>query len=292
MNLLKKLKSGSWLIFAIITTVFWGIWGAFIEVPEKAGFPATLGYVIWSLTMIPCALVALYNINWKIDAHRKSIFLGCAAGFTGAAGQIILFQALRTGPAYLVFPFVSLSPIVTIFLSNLLLKEKASKKQWIGIILALIAIFLFSYQPSDGSSYEGISWLILAVLVFVLWGVQAYVLKFANESMKAESIFFYMAITALFLSPFALYMTDWSQDINWGWNGPYLAASIQILNAIGALTLVYAFRYGKAMVVAPLTGLSPIITVGISLALYAIIPSSWVLAGVVIAFIAIYLLSE
>ena len=27
---------------------------------------------------------------------------------------------------------------------------------------------------------------------------------------------------------------------------------IQILNAVGALTLVYAFRYGKAIVVSPL----------------------------------------
>ena len=32
----------AWFAFALITTVFWGIWGAFIEIPEKAGFPATL----------------------------------------------------------------------------------------------------------------------------------------------------------------------------------------------------------------------------------------------------------
>ena len=43
-----------WLTYAVITTLFWGVWGAFIEVPEKRGFPATLGYVVWSLTMIPC----------------------------------------------------------------------------------------------------------------------------------------------------------------------------------------------------------------------------------------------
>jgi hypothetical protein len=32
-----------WLLFAFITTAFWGVWGALIETPEKAGFPATLG---------------------------------------------------------------------------------------------------------------------------------------------------------------------------------------------------------------------------------------------------------
>ena len=53
------MESNIWLVYAVITTLFWGVWGAFIEAPEKRGFPATLGYVVWSLTMIPCAVVAL-----------------------------------------------------------------------------------------------------------------------------------------------------------------------------------------------------------------------------------------
>lgn len=44
-----------------------------------------------------------------------------------------------------------------------------------------------------------------------------------------------------------------------------LAAIVQMLNAVGALTLVYALRYGKAIIVVPITGLAPVITVVISL---------------------------
>ena len=45
-----------------------------------------------------------------------------------------------------------------------------------------------------------------------------------------------------------------------------MTAGIQILNAIGALTLVYAFRYGKAMVVAPLTNAgAPLVTAVLAL---------------------------
>jgi hypothetical protein len=66
------LKIRPWLIYAIITTTFWGVWGALIELPEKAGFPATLGYVVWALTMIPPALVALKIINWKLEKDKKS----------------------------------------------------------------------------------------------------------------------------------------------------------------------------------------------------------------------------
>lgn len=286
------MKSRLWLIFALVTTSFWGVWGALIEIPEKAGFPATLGYSVWALTMIPPALVALKIINWKLEYNSRSIFLGCVIGFLGAGGQLILFQALRMGPAYIVFPFISLSPVVTILLSYWFLKERASKQGWMGIVLALIAIPLLSYQPPGNSVASGYLWIILSLLVFLAWGIQAYVMKFANETMRAESIFFYMMATGIVLIPFALIMTDFSEPINWGFKGPYLAAMIQILNAVGALCLVYAFRYGKAIIVSPLTNAgAPVITIIISLAIYMVIPHPVIITGMVLAVIAAFLMA-
>jgi uncharacterized membrane protein len=80
--------------------------------------------------------------------------------------------------------------------------------------------------------------------------------------------------------------------VNWGFKGPYLAAIIQVLNAIGALTLVYALRYGKAIIVVPLTGLSPVITIIISLIIYSVFPGTVLLIGLIMAAVAIVLLSE
>jgi drug/metabolite transporter (DMT)-like permease len=285
-------KIRPWLIYAIITTTFWGVWGALIEIPEKAGFPATLGYTVWALTMIIPAIVALRVIKWKLEYDKRSVLLGCLIGFTGAGGQLILFQALRTGPAYLVFPFISLSPVVTILLSVLFLKERASSRGWIGIILAMVAMPLLSYQPPQNTGGQGLLWVVLALLVFLAWGIQAYIMKFANRTMKAESIFFYMMLTGLILIPFALWMTDFTLPINWGFKGPYMAAMIQILNAIGALTIVYAFRYGKAMIVSPLTNaVAPVITIIISLSIYSVIPRTITLIGMGVALISIFLLA-
>ena len=213
-------------------------------------------------------------------------------GFFGAGGQLILFHALKEGPAYIVFPLISLYPVLTILLSLVFLKERASIRHWMGIVLALGAIFFLSYQEPDSSNYIGYAWLLLAILVFILWGVQAYVMKFSNEVMHAESIFFYMMLTAVLLIPVALMMTDFNQEINWGFKGPWLAALIHILNSIGALTLVYALRYGKAIIVTPMTGLAPVITVIISLILYSVIPDTYLVIGLVLAFIAIFLMSE
>ncbi len=286
------MKNKSWLIYALTTTIFWGIWGALIEIPEKAGFPATLGYSVWALTMLIPAYVVLKKIQWKIEFDKNSVLLGSIIGFTGAGGQLILFEALKTGPAYLVFPFISLSPVITILLSIVILKERASKRGWIGIITALIAIPLLSYQPGSDSNSSGVMWIVLALLVFLAWGFQAFIMKFANKSMKGESIFFYMTITGIILIPFALLMTDFSSPINWGWNGPWLTAGIQLLNAVGALTLVFAFRYGKAIVVSPLVNaVAPIITVGLSLFIYSVIPHPIIITGIILAVFAVYLLA-
>jgi drug/metabolite transporter (DMT)-like permease len=242
--------------------------------------------------MIPPALVALKIIGWKLELDKKSIILGCIIGLTGAGGQLILFQALRTGPAYLVFPFISLSPVITIILSYFFLKERASKKGWLGIALALAAIILISYQPTGNSGGSGYLWIILSLIVFLAWGFQAFVMRFANQTMKAESIFFYMMITGLLLIPFALMMTDFNQNINWGISGPYLAALIQILNSIGALTIVYAFKYGKAIIVSPMTNaVAPVITIIISLLIYQVIPHPLIIMGMVLALISIFLMA-
>jgi drug/metabolite transporter (DMT)-like permease len=287
------MESESWLFFAVVTTLFWGVWGALIELPEKKGFPATLGYVVWSLTMVPCAVVGLYVIGWVPEHDLRSVLLGSVAGLLGAAGQLVLFDTLRRGPAYLVFPVISLSPVVSVLLSVLLLGETASPRAWSGIVLALVAIPLLSYQPPNHASRaRGRLWFVLALLVFFAWGIQAYVLRFANETMRSESIFFYMALTGVLLAPFAIRMTDFTRPVNWGWSGPWLAAPIQLLNSIGALCMVYAFRYGKVIIVSPMiNALAPVITVVLSLAIYRVIPNRVVLVGMALAAVSFYLLA-
>ncbi len=281
-------------MFALITTVFWGVWGALIEIPEKGGFPATLGYIVWSLTMIPCAIVALAIIKWKLEVKPKAVLYGMIVGFLGAGGQLILFNALKEGPAYLVFPIISLSPAVTVILSVVFLKETTTRRHWAGIITALVAIVLMSFQKPDSKViHHGYLWFFLALLVFLAWGVQAFFMKKANNIMRAESVFFYMMLTGLMLAPIAWFMTDMSQDINWSFSGPGLAALIQVLNAIGALMLVYAIRFGKVIIVAPLTNaVAPIITVIISLLIYMVIPNPIIITGMVIAMVAVYLMAE
>lgn len=289
-----------WLIYALITTGFWGVWGAFAEFPTRHGFPETLVYVVWALTMIPPALYAMQRVGWRVLRDRKSILLGSLIGLTGAGGQMLLFHAVHTGPTYLIFPIIALSPVITIALSMLLLKERVTKLGALGVVLALIALPLFNYSPgaeadavSAGvSGVQGVSWFVYALIILLAWGVQAYFMKLANASMDAENIFLYMTLTGLSLIPVALWMTDFETRIEYGWRGPGLAAITQILNAVGALTLVYAFRYGRALVVAPLANAgAPMITAIVSMIVLGVMPNAMIVAAIALASLAAALLA-
>ncbi|HWF99658.1 MAG TPA: EamA family transporter [Steroidobacteraceae bacterium] len=284
------------LVYALVTTLFWGVWGAFAGMPAEHGFPETLIYVVWAITMIPPALYALGRSGWKLPTDRRSVMLGALIGLTGAGGQMLLFHAVHTGPTYLIFPLIALSPVVTIAMSLLWLRERTTVIGALGILIALAALPLFDYQPGQGLgpglSGHGIAWFLYSLIILAAWGVQAFFIKLANRSMSAEGIFFYMMLMGLALVPVALWMTDFSRPINYGLDGPYLAAATQIVNSVGALTLVYAFRYGKAIVVSPLTNAgAPLITALLALALLGLVPQPLKIAGIVLAFIAAALLT-
>jgi uncharacterized membrane protein len=280
------------LVYALVTTLFWGVWGAFAGMPADHGFPETLIYVVWAITMIPPALYALARTGWQLQTDGRSVLLGAVIGLTGAGGQMLLFHAVHTGPTYLIFPLIALSPVVTIALSLLWLHERTTLIGALGIVIALAALPLFDYQPGQGPGGHGLAWFVYSLIILAAWGVQAFFIKLANRSMSAEGIFFYMTLMGLVLIPVALWMTDFSQPINYGRDGPYLAAVTQILNSVGALTLVYAFRYGKAIVVSPLTNAgAPLITALLALALLGLVPQPLKIAGIVLAFVAAALLA-
>lgn len=283
--------ASSWLRYALLAAVMWGVWGAFTGLPSEHGFPDTLTYVVWALTMIAPAIFALRRSGQGLQRDRRSILLGLAVGLLGAGGQMLLFRAVTLGPTYLIFPIVALSPVVTIVLSLILLGERTGRLGFAGIVLAVISLPLFDYSPEAGAHHYG-TWFYLALVIMLCWGLQAYFIKVANTTMSAESIFGYMMLTALMFIPVAFVFTDFSQPINLGFSGPWLAAGIQILNAVGALLLVYAFRYGKAIVVSPLVNAgAPLLTSLISLAIAGSLPGPYKVAGIALALVGALLLA-
>lgn len=279
------MKNGtrSWILYASLLVLFWGVWGAFSSEPNsRYGYPNEMIYIIWAFTMLIPAFFAMRGNTF--DRRPVAAMYGLIAGLTGAGGQLLLFQALSDGPAYLIFPLVSLSPVITVLMATVLLRERITRLAVVGVVAALVAIVLLSIPSgSDDSDSHG-PWLLIAILVCVAWGVQAFCMrKAALVGVNDATTFGWMTISGLLLVPVAFALMGGLPD-GAPWQAPALTAVTQVLNAVGALFLVMAFSRGKATVVAPVTNaLAPVLTIVLSLAVYQTLPSVWGTLGIVLA---------
>ncbi|MFD4637320.1 DMT family transporter [Lentzea sp. NPDC058436] len=277
-----SLRSTSWIPYAGLLVLFWGVWGAFSALPTKLyAYPDPMIYVVWAFTMLIPAWFSLRGK--KFDCSRTAAGYGLLIGLTGAGGQLLLFKALTIGPAYVIFPIVALSPAITVLMAFGLLRERLGALSWAGVVLALIAVVLFSVSTGE-SGDNGWVYLLLAVLVCVAWGVQAYYMrKAAVAGVDDASTFGWMTISGLVLIPVALLMMG-GLPLDFPWQAPALTAGTQVLNAVGALFLVMAMSRGKASIVAPVTNaLAPVLTIVLSLIVFGAQPSVFQVAGIVLA---------
>ncbi|MDK1328335.1 DMT family transporter [Arthrobacter sp. zg-Y1143] len=277
-------KTQSWIVYASLLILFWGVWGAFSASPTTLyGYPNEMVYVIWSLTMIIPAAFALRR--QKFDRRPMAAVYGVLVGLTGAGGQLLLFEALSRGPAYLIFPIISISPAITVVMAIVFLRERLTKIAVLGLVAVLAALVLFSISSGDDDASAG-TWLLLSILICVAWGVQAFFMrKAATIGVNDATTFAWMAITGLLLAPVAL-VAGGGIPLDGPWQAPALTAATQLLNAVGALFLVMALSRGKASIVSPVTNaLAPALTIVVSLAVYQTLPSTYGLIAIVLALV-------
>ena len=262
--------------------LFWGVWGAFSALPITLyGYPDEMVYVIWAIVMIIPAIFALKG--QKFDRRPKAAMYGLLIGLTGAGGQLLLFNALSSGPAYLIFPIISISPAITVLMAMVFLRERLPKVAVLGLVAALAAIVLFSVSGASGEANAG-PWLLIAIFVCIAWGVQAFFMrKAATIGVNDATTFAWMAISGLILVPVAI-LSMGGLPLDMPWQAPALTAATQLLNAVGALFLVMALSRGKASVVAPTTNaLAPVLTIVVSLIVYQTLPSVFGTIAIILA---------
>lgn len=277
------MRNRSWIVYTGLLVLFWGVWGALSNLPTRLyGYPDQMIYIIWSITMLIPACFALRRERFQ--PTLRGAMYGLAIGLTGAGGQLALFHALTIGPAYLIFPIISISPVITVLMAFVILREKSSRIGVLGVVLALIAILMFSLpsQPTGGAAYG--TWVWFSIFVCLCWGVQAFLMKRAAlADVNDSTTFAWMTISGLLLIPVALGMMT-QPATGYPWQAPAITAGIQALNAIGALFLVMALSRGKAIIVAPCTNaLAPVLTIVLSLLIAATVPSWYSAIGMLLA---------
>jgi transporter family protein len=84
------------------------------------------------------------NLRQTTGQPKKGAAYGLLTGIFGGLGNVTFYLALSRGKASLVVPMVGLAPLMTVVLALVILKESINRAQVVGVVLALLSIYLLS----------------------------------------------------------------------------------------------------------------------------------------------------
>jgi transporter family protein len=136
-----------WLLWSVATIVLWGVWGLVSKVASD-GVDAYTNQLLYTVGLAPLLVFVGWTV-WRQRDRRegrgKGIFWAFLTGILGGVGNLAFFQALvKGGKASVVAPVTALFPMVTVLLALIVLRERLGKRQWAGLGLAFVAIYLLS----------------------------------------------------------------------------------------------------------------------------------------------------
>ena len=138
----------AWLIFSLLTVLFYGLWGTLSKVVSNEMSPWTY-QVVFSVGLLPVVAVLLRSRRLREGttgrSRKRGMFYAFCTGILGGAGNIALYKSLGMGgEASIAVPVSSVYSVVTVILAFLFLKERVSGSQKLGLVIGFVAIYLLS----------------------------------------------------------------------------------------------------------------------------------------------------
>jgi transporter family protein len=132
-----------WILYAALTVLAWGVWGFCSKLASNYSRPRQT-LLFQSAGVIAFALVVLTVEHFKIEWSTPGFGWSFAGGFFTFIGFLTFFSAVEKGKVSTVVSLSALYPVITIALSVLILHEKISRREGLGIAFALLAGWLLA----------------------------------------------------------------------------------------------------------------------------------------------------
>jgi transporter family protein len=136
----------------MIAIVLWGVVGLLQKVGSNHSTSNSL--MLWTAAGYFLLLPFLFGDSHLLSLSTRSIVVGVVCGFANGLGAWSLYTALERGAAASVaVPLTALNPLLTLVLAVVVLGERLTLTQAAGVVLALVAGALLSYEsdPNAGA---------------------------------------------------------------------------------------------------------------------------------------------
>jgi drug/metabolite transporter (DMT)-like permease len=246
--------------------------------------PSVSGFFLLALATVETAV--FLGLQGRIDLRvfRRHIWFFLTIGFLIAVSTIISFTAVAYIDPGTASMLAQTAVIFSLGFSIFWLREQLGRGELMGAAVALVGVFVISFQPGD-------VWRIGSLLVlatsFIYSLHVAVVKRYGDEIEFANFFFFRVATTAVFLFLFAV----GRQELVWPaaqvWPLLFLAGTVNIV--LSRLLYYLVLRRVRMSFHAIVLTLSPVVAILWSLLLFRVTPTiqgfvggTAVIAGVII----------
>jgi bacterial/archaeal transporter family protein len=133
-----------WFWYSILTVIGWAGWALLLKMGSEE-IPTSPSLFVQTAGMVPLALVLVLAGASRGRQNKAGIVYSLLNGVVTGVGILCLLAAYRSGGnTSVVAVTTALYPLVTFALAVPLLREKLSKPQILGVILATFSIVMFS----------------------------------------------------------------------------------------------------------------------------------------------------
>lgn len=201
----------------------------------------------------------------KEHVERKDLFIIMLGGLLGfVVSQTLTAWALvYTTPVYFSL-IATLTPVATMLMAAVFLKETLNGKKTIGVLIGIAGALLMVFMGwQSGSGTNDVLGIFLTILSLLTWVI--YLLITRNVSQKYSAVTqmkWIFLISTLAVLPFAA--PEWGQQklfsVAWAWTGvAEMAFIVLFATVMGYFAIPFAMRYLPATTVSIYTNLQPVV---------------------------------
>lgn len=202
----------SGVVKIIVAMCIWGSLGVFVKNISLQPFEIAFLRAVIASVIVGIVFFIKNNKNKELEKekekyHKKSFLILILSGVLIGFNWVFLFQSYKyttVSNATLSYYF---APVLVVFLSPIILKEKLTPKVGISVILAMIGLFLIVNSQSGISvgnfnHFKGIS---IALVAACLYATVVMLNKYIQDIDDYERTFIQLFSAAIVLLPFIIY---------------------------------------------------------------------------------------
>ena len=277
---------------ALAPSLFVLLWSTgFIAAKYGLPYAPPLTFLLYRFVLVAALMAIVCVVTGARWPSRRIEYVNVAIAAWLVHGLYLggVFVALSKGlPAGTAAMLVGLQPIVTVFLARVWLGEPVIARQWVGLMLGLVGVWLVVRHKvsldADPIALAAIAVALAGISVGTLWQKR----HASHVDLRTGAVIQFAACAIVYL-PLALAFES-QRDVRWTSDFVFALGWSVVVLSVGAISLLYwLLRHGAAAGVARLFFLVPPVTAVMAFAMFGERLDAVAIAGMALIVVAVAL---